>query len=140
MRVSRGGGLIGQRIGDLIGLPAAGDAVPIRVQVSVEGDKERWVRWFGDKETTTMRWQNDGLLVEEVSGMRFHFELSTDGASLQFRQRHVTLFPFVLLPAFAAPRTTATMTALDDGWDIEVSVHVPVLGRVLQYQGFVRPD
>lgn len=140
MRVSRRGGLIGKQIGDLLGLPTAGDAVPIRLQVSVEGDKERWVRWFGDKETKTMQWEDDGLLVEEGSAMRFHFELSTDGDSLEFRQRHVKLFPFFPLPRFAAPRSQAKMTARGDGWDVEVSVSVPVLGRVIEYQGFVRPD
>lgn len=140
VRVSRGGGIIGRRFGGLLGLPEVGDAVPIRVEVRIEGEKEHWVRWFDDEAETTRQWADDGLLVEEAFPFRFRFELITDGASLEFRQHDVKLLALLPFPSFVSPHTQARMTARDDGWDVRVSVSVPLVGVVIEYLGFVTPN
>ena len=140
VRVSRGGGALGRRFGGLVGLPESDESVPIRLEVRAEGRKERWVRWFGDDEgTETRQWEDDGLLVDEAFPFRFRFELITDGNSLEFRQRDVRLLALLPFPDIVSPHIHAKMTARDDGWDIRISVRVPLFGRVIEYDGFVTP-
>jgi len=141
VRVFRGGGVIGRRFGGLAGWPESGESVPIRLEVRVEGGKERWVRWFGDDDRTeTRQWDDDGLLVEEAFPFRFRFQLITDGTSLELRQHDVKLLALLPFPDFVSPQYHARMTAGDNGWDVRVSVRAPLIGRVLEYTGFVTPN
>src|SRR5215831_8185666 len=69
-RVTRGKGFFANLLAALGGLPRAGEAVPVRLRVGIEGDRERWVREFPGCRLETVQWASGGLLIEAAGPVR----------------------------------------------------------------------
>jgi hypothetical protein len=138
LRVTRTPGLLMRLLGPLLDLPDAGEHVPARVEVVVEGDKELWIRTFNGRSVKTLQWEHDGLLVEARGPLRIGIRLSTDGSSLRFEPVRAWFGP-VPMPAFLAPGGRGLLTAHDDAWHVDVSVEAPLIGALIVYQGDVSP-
>ena len=120
-------------------LAPAGSDVPTRLDVVVEGDRERWIRRFADHHMITVQHEHCGLLAEDFGHMRFMFQLSGDESGLRFVLRRVRLCGFPL-PLWLAPRVSATVAGEPHGWHVDARIGAPLLGTLLRYQGSLRPD
>src|SRR5258707_15637629 len=66
LRVERAAGWLRNSLASLLGFPAAGEAVPVHLQIDVDRDRERWVREFGGHKLVTVQWARDGYLMERA--------------------------------------------------------------------------
>jgi hypothetical protein len=123
----------------MLRLPAPADRLPMRLQVVVQGERERWVREIGGRQMITVQEARDGLLIESFGSLRVAFRLVAKGETLRFESDRCWLGP-APLPAWLAPRIEAISEGRPDGWWVRVRVEAPCIGLLLAYEGEVTPS
>jgi hypothetical protein len=126
-------------VAGLLGLPPAGDHVPLRLEVCPEGPAERWVRSFGGHRFVTLQSAWNGLLLEATGPACLGFALAVEGGGLAFASRRAWLFG-IPLPRCCAPAVAAVSVPQGPGWRVQVRVRVPLLGELVRYEGSVVPE
>jgi hypothetical protein len=123
----------------LLRLPPAGDAVPVQLIVTPRGRGERWSRYFGPHPLITRQTEWRGLLLESAGPLHFGLEVAVNNGGMTFQTRRVWLLG-VSLPRACAPDIEAEVVPDESGWAASVTVCLPVLGRLIRYQGRVIPQ
>ena len=110
----------------------------LALRVEGDGQRERWLRRFGDKELITTQFQRGRTLWESMGPLSFGMHLSVVEGALRFVTEYVRLFGFPL-PRVLAPRVSALAEGLDaTRWTVRVELAVPPLGPVGSYEGEVQ--
>lgn len=139
--VRRGAGRVARVIARLMGLPEAGEAVPLRLTVTPHDGGERWHRAFADKDFVTEQHAHAGSLLAERTGpFELLFRLTVEGGALVYRQEAAFLRVRSLrarVPRHAAPRVEAWERADGPGVRVSVRVNAPLFGRLIEYEGRV---
>lgn len=139
--VRRGAGRVVRLIARLLGLPEAGEAVPLRLTLTPHGDGERWHRAFADKDFITEQRAHAGSRLAERAGpFELIFNLTVEGGALVYSQEDAFLRVRSLrvrLPRRLAPRVEAWERADGRGVRVSVRVTTPLFGRLIEYEGRV---
>jgi hypothetical protein len=137
--VERAPGWLRNGLATLLGLPQAAAEVPVRLEVVLEGDREHWVRHFGDRRVETVQWASAGLLMERFGPVSFSSALVLDGSCLryQFARAWYLALP---LPRWLAPSAEGSADAGSGGWRVSVRISAPILGELVRYEGWVEPE
>jgi hypothetical protein len=141
VRVVRGAGRLARALAALLGMPTAGDGVPVTLSVELLRDGERWTRLFGDRRVSTVQWRRGALLVEAVGIVACLFRLEVERAALVFHQvgARVGVRGFTLpLPRWLAPRVEGRAAPGDGGVHVDVRIHAPLAGLIVSYEGWAR--
>lgn len=139
IQVERAGGWLRNTLASLLGLPRAGRDIAVRLEVYVEGDRERWVRWFAHQRVETVQWERDGALIEALGATTFSSALVVVGSCLryEFRRAWVAGIP---LPRRLGPVIDGWVDAGSNGWRVVVRIAAPLLGELVRYEGWVEPE
>lgn len=128
----------------LIGLPEAGEDVPVMVSVervaSEAGEAEIWTRKFGGKRFSShLHLDAEGQLEERFGRMTFRL-------GLEVRQGRLELpvvaarFCGLPLPRLLLPRTVAVEAVDAEGrFRFDVRLTLPVFGLLVRYAGWLMP-
>lgn len=139
--VRRGAGRVSRLVARLLGLPEAGEAVPLRLTVTPHGGGERWHRAFDGKDFITEQRAHPGpLLAERAGPFELLFGLTVEGGALVYSQEGAFLRVRSLrvrLPRRVAPRVEARERAEGRGVRVSVRVSAPLFGRLIEYEGRV---
>jgi hypothetical protein len=137
--VERGRGFLRHALGWLLGFPRAGIDLAVILEISVEGDCERWRREFPDRTVISTQWEHDHLLIEQYGMNSFSSALTIQGTELvyEFRQAWLAGIP---LPKWVSPRIEGVVTGVEYGWWVVVRVFAPGLGEILHYKGRVEAE
>lgn len=139
--VRRGGGRAARLVARLLGLPEAGEAVPLRLTVTPHGGGERWHRTFDGRDFITEQRAHAGSLLAERTGpFELLFRLDVEGGALAYRQVGASLGAGglrVRWPSRLAPRVEARERADGRGVRVSVRVTAPLLGPLIEYEGRV---
>jgi hypothetical protein len=143
MTVRHGDGGPARALVRLAGLPAAGEAVAVRLAVVPLGRGEAWRRSFAGRPFASCQWDRpDGLLAERVGLLEARFRLEVVGGMLVYHPAGsaLRLGPLRLpLPRRWAPRISAwEKPAGCDGVHVAVDVSAPLLGLLMAYEGTVK--
>ncbi|MBA3766307.1 MAG: DUF4166 domain-containing protein [Acidobacteria bacterium] len=128
----------------LLGLPAAGVDIPVKLSVTTHKSGERWQRTFGAGTlfvTEQRAGRESGLMIERIGPTEVRYRLEIAGGALFYRHTGTKLCigPLRLpLPRWLAPRIAARESAIDEkSTHISVEVTLPVIGRLISYKGFI---
>lgn len=139
--VRRGEGRVARLVARLLGLPEAGEAVPLRLTVTPHGGGERWHRAFAGKDFVTEQRAHAGpLLAERTGPFELLFRLTVEGGALVYSQEGAFLRVRglrVRLPRRLAPRVGAWERAEGRGVRVCVRVSTPLSGTLIEYEGQV---
>ena len=138
--VRRGAGVLARLAGWILGVPPAGEGVPVTLAVEVVPFGERWRRAFGGSLFSTVQWRRGALLVEAVGLAQTVFRLRAERGALVFEQvgARLGLRRFSLpLPRWITPRIEGRAEPLGDEVHVDVRVHAPALGLLVAYEGRV---
>jgi hypothetical protein len=135
-KIARGRGRLRGLLCKLGGLPPAGEAVPVRLRVTPDGGRERWQRDFAGHKLESTQWMQDGLMTEQLGPWRLGFELHVEGPALRLKLRRAWLLG-VRWPLSLGPRGDGVEVGRDDGVAVVARAGVPLLGRLVQYEGLV---
>ena len=138
-QVERGRGGLRNAIASLMGFPQAGVNVPVVLEVTAKGDRERWCRRFPSRTVASTQWERDQLLVEAFGPYSFSCSLELEGADLVYEFRRAWLLG-VPLPSWFLPRAEGIASGDEKGWRVVVRILLPVLGEILRYEGQVEPE
>jgi hypothetical protein len=125
----------------LLRLPAAGESVPVDLQVRTVDRVQTWVRRYGTHRIETRQWIRGGLLVEAAGPYRMGFRLAADSRGLRFTFVRAWLCGLPL-PGFLALKVEAEASCAADAesWHIDVRISGPMLGLLARYEGEVTPE
>jgi hypothetical protein len=141
--VHHGDNRLARALARLAGLPAAGEAVDVGLEVSAREDGEEWRRTFaGHHLVSTQSYRSDGLLVERMGIVEMRLRLEVAGEALSYQTVSAALLfgPLRLpLPHWLSPCVTAWERPVGDTNQIHVSVEVsfPLFGRLIAYDGML---
>lgn len=133
-RIDRGRGLISRLCGAVASLPAAGDAVPLRVSIESDGRGETWIRDFdGRKMRSTLRGRG-GLLEERLGPTVFLFALSARGDAIDWRLMGVRSLG-IALPLAWFDKVSASESLEGGRYRFDVRAELPLAGLLVHYRG-----
>ena len=137
--VERGRGFLRNALASWLGFPRAGANANVDLEVSVEGDRERWCRRFSHETVVSVQWEEGQVLIEQFGMSSFSSNLRISGDELiyEFRRAWLAGIP---LPRWLSPRVEGVVKGEVDGWRVVTRVFAPVLGEILHYEGRVRPE
>jgi hypothetical protein len=138
MEVTYEPGFLREVLSALLRLPAPSPRAPGKLLVTVRDDREIWERVFPDTKLRTVHWIDGDRLVEETGPLQFVFDVDANERGLRFSSIACRLFGCTL-PRWLVPRIEAAARADERGWNLLVSIAVPVLGRLATYGGPVFP-
>jgi Domain of unknown function (DUF4166) len=138
-RVVRGDGMVRNIVAALLRMPRAGENVPIRLEVVVAGDRERWLRYFLGRCTATVQWADGNLLMERYGLSSFSSALVVQGSRMQYEFRRAW-FAGIPLPVWLSPYVDGYVDAGEIGWRVTVHIFAPFLGEIIHYEGWVEPE
>jgi hypothetical protein len=118
--------------------PAKGEAVEVLLEVTPSAAGERWVRLFAGRPLVTWQSAGGGLLMERAGPLRFGLAVEVVDGGLTFRTRRTWILG-VPLPGWLAPRVEADVVPSGEGWNVAVRLTLPLVGRLLDYEGDVVP-
>ena len=123
----------------MLGFPPSGVDVPLRVEVCVVGNRERWVRYFRSKRLITSQWKHGEVLIEASGPVRLGFQLRADENGLTCQLRR-WWFWFIPMPLQMGTGIHAITAARQLGWFVDVTIALPIIGQIIRYAGEVDVD
>lgn len=124
----------------IAGLPPSGERVATTVVFATHAQGETWARDFGGARMTSCYTTRQGLLHERLGAMTFVFALETRAGEIHWRTLGVRLLGLLPLPAawFADVRCRERDHA--GRYEFLVEASMPVIGRLIRYEGWLVPD
>jgi hypothetical protein len=136
--VKRGRGLIANLIAAMIGLPRSAVAVPVTVDFSPENGGERWRRTFGGKSFSSLQTcgsgRNSHLMVERFGLAAYAIALVIEEDRLLLVPRRWSLCG-IAMPRRLLPTAASYETARDERFSFNVDISIPLIGRIVAYEG-----
>lgn len=137
LMVERGRGALRPLAATLLRLPPQG-AVPLTLKVSVEGERERWIRHFGSHRLETLQWQEGEYLVEKTGAMEFVFRVTASRKGMVFSLVHNRIGG-MRVPTLLSMPIHAAVNGYEGNWQVCVNINSILLGRLMTYAGEVTP-
>jgi hypothetical protein len=138
--VDRGRNPLAWLIATVIGFPKADVNQSISVQLSREGDGERWVRTSGGRTFSSAQMPGRGraewLVRERFGPVSVDMALVVDGPTLHYIVRRWALFG-ISMPLFFGPRSTAVESAKDGQFCFDVTISHRFTGLIVRYRGLL---
>lgn len=136
--VDRGRNPLAWLIATVVGFPEAGADQSMTVQLTRDGDGERWVRTSGKSTFSSIQMPGRGgsewLLRERFGPVSVDMALVVDGQTLRYIVRRWAFFG-ISLPLFLGPRSMAVESAKDGQFCFDVKISHPFTGLVVRYRG-----
>ncbi len=135
-RVTRPRGRLRNLLANSIGLPPAGEVVPLLLKVTPRGSGERWERSFGGHRLDSVQAARQGLLTETAGPASFDLAVTVRNGGMRFRTRRVWVLG-IPVPRGWGPSVEAEAASREGGWSVRVRLRLPLLGELLSYEGHV---
>jgi Domain of unknown function (DUF4166)/Saccharopine dehydrogenase NADP binding domain len=138
--VDRGRNPLAWLIATVIGFPKAGEDQSISVQLSRDGDGERWARTTGGRTFSSVqmpgRGRSEWLLRERFGPASVDMALVVEEQTLHYIVRRWALFG-ISMPLFLGPRSKAVESAKDGKFCFDVTISHPLTGLIVRYRGLL---
>lgn len=142
-RVTHGDSWLARLLARLARLPAAGEAVEVVLQVTMQGEHEKWLRTFAGRPLVSFQYpRTAGHLVERVGLAELYLAVSECDGALCLRTVGGALCWGrwrIPLPSWLRPSVTAWERPIagNDQIEVDISISVPLLGRLISYSGLL---
>jgi Domain of unknown function (DUF4166)/Saccharopine dehydrogenase NADP binding domain len=140
--VSGSDGVLARLARFVIGFPARGKDVDVRVDFEFVGDREIWTRRFGEAQFVTQQFKGKGryhgLMVEKFGLLSFAMAVVERNGTLHLRMRGGDVLG-IPLPRFLLPCIAAQEHGANGKFNFDVDISLPVVGQVVHYQGWLTP-
>lgn len=138
-RVVRPGSTVLRWLGDLLGLPPAGDDVVVTLRVRAGDDEDRWDRTFDGRHVVSRVRCEGPVLVERMGGIEVRFRIERPGPAT------IALVPLsaslacgaarLPLPRWCTPAVRCRISSETDAHHVTVSIATPGGTTVCSYDG-----
>ena len=145
-RIVSGERWLARLLARVLGLPKASEAAALRLEVTPQGEGERWSRQFGQDRLVSIQQPGpENVLIERHGLAEFLFRLREEQGAIIYETQRVAmcLGPLRLpLPRWLAPQVTASEAPGTQPNRVltRVMIKAPFVGVLLQYEGEVVID
>ncbi|MFM9843826.1 MAG: DUF4166 domain-containing protein [Dongiaceae bacterium] len=140
--IERGHGLLARAVAALIGFPAAGHDVPVRVEFARRREKEIWRRTFAGRSFTSIQaagtGRSDKLIVERFGPFAVGLAAVVDEDRLRLVPRRWN-FLGLPLPSSLLPLGESYEFAEDGRFRFHVEIGHKLTGLIVRYRGWLTP-
>jgi saccharopine dehydrogenase-like NADP-dependent oxidoreductase len=136
-KVTRGRSLLAQLVCQIMGFPPDGQT-SLHVNFDEHNGKEKWTRTFGDVAFSSVLRERNGQLCERFGPLSFVFDLGVHDQALHMLMRGWSAFG-IPMPSWLGPSTQAREWQDGDDFRLDVSIDLPLIGRVVRYEGRLKP-
>jgi hypothetical protein len=141
--VERGSGWLARLAAALIGFPAAGRNVPVKVVFEACDGREHWRRTFAARSFSSIQEEGRGrferLLCERFGPLKIGMALVLEDERLRLVVRRWSVFG-IALPRALAPRGDLHEFARDGRFHFHVEIRHPLAGFIVAYRGWLVPQ
>lgn len=143
-RVRRSTHLPGRWIATLLGMPAEAEDIAVETSFALEQGVESIIRDYNGSILVThqaMVQGNSGtrpMLLERFGPAKLFIRLEGNEEGITFHLQRCSLLGLPL-PWFLSPRLTARERVTQGKYHYFVQVGLPLLGRLIEYEGFLEP-
>jgi hypothetical protein len=134
-RVTRGG-TFANALANMMGLPRTSDRVAMTVEGEHLPDRMIWNRRFGERKFASCFRLHHGRMIESVGPFHLQLRLEVRDHRLRYVLERVTLFG-VSMPRSLAPDLEAWEGEHEGRYDFAVEIRLPVIGRLVRYEGLL---
>lgn len=141
-QVTRGRGVVASLAAWLIGLPEAGEDVPLTVTMTRTPEGEVWERCFAGRRLRSRLTPSPlpNHVRERFGLATYEIELPVKDAALHFPVRRGWLLG-IPLPSWLLPTSRSREFAVDGVFHFDVGLYAPLTGGlIVVYRGSLRPD
>ena len=123
----------------IAGLPRPARDVATTVDFIVDARGETWQRDFGGTRMSSRLAFRDGLLRERLGPLQFRYALLANDGAIWWTVAGVRLFGLLPLPASLFDGVRCREFEQDGRYRFLVDASLPVVGRVVRYEGWLEP-
>jgi hypothetical protein len=131
---------LGAMVARVFGFPPAGSNVPVEVELTRKGGIETWTRTFAGRRLRSTqaagRGRYDCLVVERFGPTRFGMAVTEREGHLGLVLRRWDVLG-IPMPRSLMPRVVSGEHADDGRFHFLVDISLPVLGRLVRYEGWL---
>lgn len=128
-------GWLGDWIVSRLPLPRRGEAVPVSLCLERCEGSTRWTRKFGDRTSEALcAFEGGELFVERFGRTEIAYRWVVQEGVLSYRQVRFRLAS-IPVPAWLSPKIVSSVSPTENGWHVDVSVRLPILGEICHYWG-----
>jgi hypothetical protein len=134
--VERGTSTVAKLLGALTSLPPALKDAPIRVQIEIAGDKERWMRTYAGEHVMSSTLDKDGsALVERVGPAALTFRIVAREAGMDWHLEKVAMLGIPLPTRWF--QVSARVDMHLGRYHFLIDSSLSGVGRIVRYEGFL---
>lgn len=141
--VIRGKGILARLIARVFSFPQETDAIPVTVSFSANEKGEIWERSFGGKKFSSFQARGTGrnarLLTERFGVIKVTLALVVEKNQLYLIPRRWSVFG-IPLPKRLLPTGKSFEHEVDGVFNFNVRIEAPIVGLIVAYQGWLKPD
>lgn len=138
--ITRGLNIPAQVIATLFNFPRACPNIDLNITVTRRGETEQWQRHFGSHPMQTAqmagRGKYEGCIIERFGPARIYLKLVVIDAELHLITAAWSILG-IKLPLFLAPSGTTYEHGSDHRYNFHVDVTLPIIGRLVKYEGWL---
>lgn len=123
----------------IAGLPRSMRDAPTLVEFTSDARGETWRRDFGGSRMSSRLVFRDGLLRERLGPLQFRFALHANGGAIYWNAVDVRLFGVLPLPAALFAGVHCREREHEGRYEFLVEASLPVVGRIIRYEGWLAP-
>ncbi|WP_051412570.1 DUF4166 domain-containing protein [Pseudoxanthomonas sp. J35] len=139
VEIERGAGLPARLCGAIAGLPPSMRDAPLRVEFEASPRMETWRRDFGGHRLVSRLRCRKGLLRERMGPLQFRFALHTAGGAIYWNVVGVRLLGILPLPARLFAGVQCREREQAGRYEFQVEARLPLVGRLVRYEGWLEP-
>ena len=142
-RVAGASNPVGKLVARIFGFPRPADDIAVTVTLAREDGVETWTRSFAGSTFQSMQQEGEGryagLIVERFGLTGFGMAVVVEGGRLGLVLRRWDILGLPM-PRWLMPHVTAGEHADDGRFHFLVDIALPVLGRLVRYEGWLLQD
>jgi len=138
--VKRGWNPLAHLICTILGMPRAGEDIPVKVTFTVKDHVETWTRQFGAYVFKSLQYagktRDENLLIERFGALRFVMVLVHEDGKLKLVLRRWSAFG-IPLPMWLCVKSDSFETVINKRFHFNVKLSHTLIGLIIHYQGWL---
>ena len=130
-------------IASIFGFPLSSPDIAVQVRFDVRGDREVWIRRFGDRSFFSEQWNGTGrfagLFCERFGSLTFGLALELHDGRLHFNVKRAEVSG-LQLPAWLTPVSRSFELERDGRFHFDVEISHPFAGLIVGYRGWLTSE
>jgi len=137
VEIKRGDSLLAKVLSVLMRLPKTQNNAPMTLEFTQQEEKEVWARTFGTDKFSSIQYEHEGQMVEQMSLMKIYFDVSVKNGSLITSLSKIMLLG-IKIPKIFTLNIKSKEEVIEDEIHFKVEVSLPKGEKVIEYFGIIK--